>query len=103
MMSLPCAAGPEETRRGGDAAFKAGDPFDDCGPAAHLAASTPRALRASYCRFLGFLSAEHRGLLELAPACRVDRKIVADYVAWRRPSCADAGIAADLHHLRLAP
>src|SRR5262249_28067791 len=101
-MQLPYTAWPEEDRKGWDTAFRAGDPFDDCGRAAYLAAATRRALRASYGRFLGFLSTEHRGLLDLAPACRVDRKIVANYVAWRRPSCADAGIATDLHHLRLA-
>jgi integrase len=101
-MQLPYTAWPEEDRKGWDTAFRAGDPFDDCGRAAYLAAATCRALRASYGRFLGFLSTEHRGLLDLAPACRVDRKIVANYVAWRRPSCTDAGIATDLHHLRLA-
>lgn len=101
-MQLPYTAWPEEDRKGWEAAFKEGDPFDDCGPAAHLAAATRRALRASYGRFLGFLSAKHCGLLDHAPACRVDRKIVADYVAWRRPSCGDSGIASDLHQLRLA-
>jgi integrase len=101
-MQLSYTLWPKEDRKGWESAFNDGDPFDDCGPAAHLAEATRRALRASYGRFLGFLSAKHRGLLDHAPACRVDRKIVADYVAWRRPSCGDSGIAADLHHLRLA-
>ena len=101
-MQLSYTLWPEEDRKGWESAFKDGDPFDDCGPAAHLGEATRRALRASYGRFLGFLSAKHRGLLDHAPACRVDRKIVADYVAWRLPSCGDSGIATDLHHLRLA-
>jgi integrase len=101
-MQLSYTLWPEEDRKSWEVAVKDGDPFDDCGPAAHLTDATRRALRESYGRFLGFLAAKHRPLLEGAPARRVDRKIVADYVAWRRPSCGDSGIATDLHHLRLA-
>jgi len=37
---VPFTAWPEEDRNRWTAAFKAGDPFDDCGPAAHLADRT---------------------------------------------------------------
>ena len=58
-MQLPYAAWPEEDRKRWSAANKSGaDPFDDCGPAAHLAEPTRRALQASYGRFLGFVSVE---------------------------------------------
>jgi hypothetical protein len=39
---------PEEDRVGWNAAFKAGDPFDDCGPGAHLADVTRQVFRSQY-------------------------------------------------------
>jgi integrase/recombinase XerD len=102
-MQVPLGLWPEEDRKRWTAANKSGaDPFDDCGIAAHLAEPSRRALQGSYGRFLGFISAKHLCLLRHLPETRIDRKIVADYVAFRRPSCSDAGIAVDLHHLRLA-
>jgi integrase/recombinase XerD len=102
-MQLPYATWPEEDRKGWSVANKSGaDPFDDCGPAAHLAEPTRRALQGSYGRFLGFLSIKHPGLLARPPGERINRKVVTNYVAWRRRSCGDSGIAIDLHHLRLA-
>jgi integrase/recombinase XerD len=102
-MQLPYTTWPEEDRKSWAAANTPGaDPFDDCGPAAHLAEPTRRALQGSYGRFLGFLSIKHLGLLARPPGERVDRKIIANYVAWRRRSCGDSAIAIDLHHLRLA-
>jgi integrase/recombinase XerD len=102
-MQLPSTAWPEEDRQRWSAANEAGaDPFDDCGSAAHLAAPTRRALRASYGRFLGFVALKHPRLLDCAPETRPDQNIIADYVAFRRGSCSDSGIAIDLHHLRLA-
>jgi integrase/recombinase XerD len=102
-MQLPYATWPEEDRKNWAAANTSGvDPFDDCGPAAHLAEPTRRALQGSYGRFLGFLSIKHRGLLARPPGERIDRKVITNYVAWRRRSCGDSAIAIDLHHLRLA-
>jgi len=102
-MQLPYTAWPEEDRKRWSAANRRGaDPFDDEGPAAELAGPSRRALQGSYGRFLGFLTSKHPGLLNRPPDARLDRKVVAEYVAFRGPTCSEAGIAIDLHHLRLA-
>jgi integrase len=102
-MQLPYPNWPEEDRKRWSAANKsAADPFDDCGEAAHLADPSRRAFQASYGRFLGFVSSQHFHLLDCRPETRPDREIIAGYVAFRLPSCSEAGIAIDLHHLRLA-
>ena len=102
-MQLPYPAWPEEDRKRWSAANKPGvDPFDDCGRAAHLAEPSRRALQGSYGRFLGFVSAKFPRLLDCPPETRLDRNIIAEYVAFRGPSCSKSGIAVDLHHLRLA-
>jgi len=102
-IELPFADWPEEDRkRWSDAVRSGADPFDDCGPAAHLAESSRRALQGSYGRFLGFVSTERNGLLDCKPDARVDRETIAEYVTWRRRACGDTAIAIDLHHLRLA-
>jgi len=102
-MQLPYTAWPEEDRKRWSVANKSGaDPFDDCGPAAHLAEPTRRALQASYGRFLGFVSSKHPCLLDGLPETRLDRNKIADYVAFRGRTCSESGIAIDLHHLRLA-
>jgi integrase/recombinase XerD len=100
---LPNEAWPRRDRRCWEAAFKAGtDPFDSCGPAAHLADRTRLALEYAYGRFLRFLSAHHPRLLALAPAERLDRKIIEDYVRRHPANCGGRTIANYLHHLRLA-
>jgi hypothetical protein len=91
---------PAEDQARWHAAFKAGDRFDENGPGAHLADSSRRVQRESYARYLGFISANRPDLLDLPPEARIDRDIVADYVAWRRRSCGDGAIAIDLDHLR---
>jgi integrase/recombinase XerD len=102
-MELPFTDWPEEDRKRWSVANRSGaDPFDDCGPAAHLAERTGRALQGSYGRFLRFLSTKRHGLLACAPDARLDREIIAEYVTWRRRACGDSAIAIDLHHLRLA-
>ena len=73
--------GPRRTAIGWNAAFKAGDPFDDCGPAAHLADRTRQDLRYRYGCFLGFLAAQHPDLLARPPAERLNPRIIAQYVA----------------------
>src|ERR1700683_5531948 len=102
-MQLAYAAWPEEDRKRWSAANKPGaDPFDDCEGAAHLAEASRRALQASYGRFLGFLAAKHPLLLDRPPEARLNRKMIEQYVAFRRPSCSESGMATDLHLLRLA-
>jgi hypothetical protein len=102
-MQLPLDDWPEDDRSRWREANRSGiDPFDDCGPAAHLAEPSRRALQGSYARFLGFVAANRPQLLASPPETRLDREIIADYVAFRRPSCGVAGIVIDLHHLRLA-
>jgi hypothetical protein len=100
-MQLPYAAWPREDRERWEAANKVGaDVFDDCGPAAHLAEPTRLNLHGSYARLLGFLFLKHPGLLDCPTDTRLNRQIIADYVAFRAPSCSDSGMAVDLQHLR---
>ena len=91
---LPYAAWPEDDRTRWEAAFKAGtDLFDDRGPAAHLAERTRLQLQYAYGKFLAFLSARHRSLLARAPAERLNRKIIEDYVKWQPASCGGITLA----------
>jgi integrase/recombinase XerD len=100
---LPYAEWPDQDRKRWSAVNETGvDIFDDGGRAAHLAEPSRRALKGSYGRFLGYLSLTHDRLLLDAPETRLDRDIIAGYVAFRQPSCSEEGIAIDLHHLRLA-
>jgi integrase len=91
---------PAEDRARWHAAFKTGDRFEGGGPGSHLAESTRRNLWISYARFLAFISANRPDLLELRPEARIDRLVVAEYVAWRRRSCGDGMVAVDLDGLR---
>ena len=102
-MQLSYNQWPEEDRDRWGAANRSGaDPFDDCGPAAHLAEPTRQNLKGCYARFLGYLSLKKSSLLACAPETRLNREIVADYVAFRAPSCSESGIAIELQHLRQA-
>ncbi len=93
---------PEEDRKGWNAAFKAGDPFDECGPGAHLADRTRQDLSYQYGRLLKFLAAQHPYRLARPPAKRLDPKIIAQYVACRRQSCHETSVAIHLQKLRHA-
>jgi integrase/recombinase XerD len=99
-MHLPLDEWPAEDGIRWEAAFKTGNRFDESGPGAHLAESTRRMARESYARFLGFVSTHRQHLMHLPPDARIDRLIVADYVAWRRTSCGEVTVAIDLDHLR---
>lgn len=102
-IQLSYADWPKKDRARWSVANKSGaDLFDDCGTAAHLAEPSRRALQASYGRYLGFVSLKRKQLLDRSPDSRLDRALIADYVAFRRRSCSQSGIAIDLHHLRLA-
>ena len=99
-LMLPFANWPAEDQGRWEEAFKTGDRFDDNGRGAHLAASTRQVQRESYARFLGFITANHQYLLTRPPDARIDRPIVAEYVAWRRRSCGEMSVAIALDHLR---
>ncbi len=97
---LPFDRWPVEDQARWRAAFAEGDRFDGAGPGSHFAEATRRNLWITYARFLGFLSAIRSDLLELRPEARVDRLIVAEYVAWRCRSCGYGMVAVDLDNLR---
>ena len=97
---LPFGSWPAEDHARWQAAFKTGDRFDGSGPGSHLAEATRRNLCISYARYLAFLSANRHDLLHLRPEARVDRLVVAEYVAWRRRSCGYGMVAVDLDGLR---
>jgi hypothetical protein len=98
-LMLPFARWPIEDRRRWETAFKSGDLFDENGAGARLAVATRQLRLASYGKFLGFLSAEHPELMALPPEERIDRQIAAKYVDWRRRSCGEISLAADLGSL----
>jgi integrase len=97
---LSFASWPAEDQGRWEAAFETGDRFDESGRGAHLASTTRRARRESYGRYLAFISATHKDLLTLPPEARIDRSLVAEYVAWRRRLGRDIAIADDLEPLR---
>jgi hypothetical protein len=96
---LPFTDWPIEDRLRWEAAFRSGDLFDENGAGARLAAATRQLRLESYGRFLGFLSVKHPKHMALPPEERIDRRIAAEYVAWRRRSCGDISLAADLGSL----
>jgi integrase/recombinase XerD len=99
-LMLPFTRWPIEDRRRWDAAFQSGDLFDESGPGSRLAPATRQLRLESFGRFLGFLSAKHPKFMARSPEKRIDRRVVAEYVAWRRRSCGDVSLAADLGSLR---
>jgi integrase/recombinase XerD len=103
ILELPFGAWPHDDQERWEAAFRSsGDPFDEVGPASHLAAATRRVMRSSYGIFLGFLSKQHFKRLAQSPSERIDRELAVEYVTWRRQTCGASALAADLHRLRLA-
>ena len=101
-MQVPLTAWPEEDRNRWTAAFRAGDPFEECGLAAHLAERTRQDLHYHYGCFLGFLKAQYPERLALAAADRLDLDLITHYVAQRRQSCSERTVASDLRKLRAA-
>jgi integrase/recombinase XerD len=100
---VPFEGWPEDDQTRWEAAFKPGaDPFEDQGPATHLAKPTRLALQYAWGKFLAFLSVHDPGLLARTPAERVDRKIIEAYVAWQPKSCGPVTIKNYLHHLWMA-
>ena len=96
------SAWPEIDRTVWDAAHKSGtDPFEDCGPAAHYSQRTRLQLEYAYGKFLYFLSVRHTGLLARAPAERLNRQIIEEFVKWQPKSCGGITIAIYLYHLWL--
>ncbi len=97
---LPFDSWPAEDQARWREAFQAGDRFEESGPGSHLAASTRQNLWIGYARFLAFVSSNRQDLLAVSPEARIDRGVVADYVAWRRQSCGYGMVAVDLDCLR---
>ena len=103
ILELPFNAWPSVDQRLWEAAFRApDDPFDESGPASHLAQTTRRVLRSSYGIFLGFIAKNHSELFVRPPTARLDRELAMEYVAWRRTTCGEVTLANDLHLLRRA-
>ena len=101
-MQVPLASWPEEDRNLWTAAFRAGDPFEECGPAAHLAERTRSDMYYRYSCFLGFLKAKYPERLALPAADRLDLGLITHYAAQRRQSCSERTVASDLRKLRAA-
>src|ERR1700691_3064573 len=89
---------PAEDQSRWQAALNLADWFDEY--RANLAPATRQARQDSYGRFLGFISAIHPNRLHAPPEARIDRSIVAEYVLWRKRSCGERSLAADLGLLR---
>jgi hypothetical protein len=103
ILELAITAWPSYDQKLWEKAFRpSDDPFDQCGPASHLAHATGRAMRSSYGIWLRFLSAMHAERLTGSPSERIDRELVVEYVAWRRRTCGALALASDLNKLRLA-
>ena len=97
---LPYVDWPAEDRTLWEAAFAPStDLFDDCGPAAHLAERTRLQLQYAYGKFLAFILARHRELLDRAPAERLSREIIKDYVTWHPTTCGGITLSIYLGHL----
>src|SRR6476660_8058615 len=99
---LHFSAWPAEDRALWEAAFAAGDVFDEVRRGAHLAAATKIGLRTAYARFLGFLVSEYPERLRLPGEARVDRDTIKCFVKHLRQSCRDTTVVTALHMLRLA-
>jgi integrase len=93
---LPFPQWPIADRRRWQSAFRSEGLFGESGPGAHLAKATCQLRRESYGRFLGFVAATQPILLARPPEKRINRQIAAEYVTWRRRSCGESSLAADL-------
>ena len=99
---VPCERWPEEDRRLWEAALAKGDnPFEDSGPAAHLAEASRVSFRDAYARFIAFLKARHGHLLARPAAERLDRGIIADFVKWQPVTTGARTLANNLYWLGL--
>jgi site-specific recombinase XerC len=101
-LQLPFAQWPNEDQQAWDKAFRPGDLFDDDKGGAHLSAATRSALRVSYAQYLRFVSENHSELLAKPPQARLNRELIAEYVARMRKTNRDLSIATSLRHLRSA-
>lgn len=99
---LSFADWPAEDQRRWELAFKQADRFDESSPGAHLGPATRKARRESYGRFLGFISGFYPGRLASPPETRIEPRILAEYVSWRRRWCGESALVGDLQFLREA-
>ena len=97
---LPFDSWPAEDQARWQAAFKAATVLMEVA----LVRTSPKQPGGTYGSvmrdFWRFISANRQDLLDLRPEARVDRLIVAEYVAWRRRSCGYGMVAVDLDGLR---
>jgi len=97
---VPFESWPKEDRRLWEAALAKGDdPFEDNGPAAHLADASRVSFQDAYARLIAFLKARHGHLLARPAAERLDREIIADYVKWQPATTGARTIANNLYWL----
>jgi integrase/recombinase XerD len=97
---LPKADWPKVDQALLHAACKLGtDPFDDCGPAAHLAQRTRSQLEYAYGKYLLFVSDRHPDLLKRPPGERINRNTIADYIKWQPTSCGGVTLGNYIYHL----
>jgi hypothetical protein len=75
------------------------DPFDDCGPAAHLAQRTQSQLEYTYGKYLLFVSDRHPEMLKRPPSERINRNTIADYIKWQPTSCGGVTLGNYIYHL----
>jgi len=99
-MLLPFSSWPVADRELWQSAFRVDGLFGENGAGSQLAPATRQSRLESYGRFLGFLAARYPRLLRRPPEKRLDQRRLAEYVAWRRQSCGDISLAADLGSLR---
>ena len=100
---LPIDEWPAEDRAAWEAAFVAGDIFDDDGgPGAHLSPGSRRTITTSYRRWLGFLAAKHPEVLCEPPAQRITPTTVRDFIDHLSEEVSGNTVAISITHLSYA-
>lgn len=100
MKHLPEIQWPAAGRQAFEAAFKAGDLFDETsGAGDHLAKGTRTSIRMGYSRWLGFLHAAHPDDLLEPPADRISLERVRDFVARLSLDMVPSSVAQMIHSL----
>jgi|BarGraIncu00222A_1022003.scaffolds.fasta_scaffold28750_2 integrase len=100
MKHLPEIQWPAADRQAFEAAFKAGDLFDETsGAGDHLAEGTRTSIRMGYSRWLGFLHAAHPDDLLEPPADRISLERVRDFVARLSLDMVPSSVAQMIHSL----
>jgi len=99
-LSLPLSRWPIQDQRAWQAAFTAGDVFDDTGLGLHLSDASRRNYEVGYARWLGFLSRRDRAALSVAPHERLTQARVTAFtteLAQGRKPISVYGLIRNLH------